>query len=212
MHRRHQSRNGLAVRSSPRWNEDRHSCLTPTPPPAAAASLPPPPPAPPSASRSAIASIARSAAASAFAAQVRFPADQVTTDGESKTYTATGENGAAHFHFCPDCGATVFFTNDSRPRHHRHSARRVRRSPCLHAQRGGIRQSQARVGRNRGRGRAVRLAAPRLAIDAQEIAAEQFLQPPHAPPAPLQIAGQPTVSVDAVIGRDQRIDARRLAR
>ena len=52
---------------------------------------------------------------SAFAAQVRFPAAQVTTSGEAKTYTATGENGAAHFHFCPDCGATVTFTNDSVP-------------------------------------------------------------------------------------------------
>ena len=52
---------------------------------------------------------------SAFAAQVRFPAAQVTTTGQAKTYTTTGENGAAHFHFCPDCGATVFFTNDSVP-------------------------------------------------------------------------------------------------
>lgn len=52
---------------------------------------------------------------SAFAAQVRFPADQVTVAGESKTYTATGENGAAHFHFCPDCGSTVHFNNDSIP-------------------------------------------------------------------------------------------------
>lgn len=52
---------------------------------------------------------------SAFAAQVRFPAAQVTTSGEAKTFTATGENGAAHFHFCPDCGSTVFFTNDSAP-------------------------------------------------------------------------------------------------
>ena len=52
---------------------------------------------------------------SAFAAQVRFPAAQVTVTGEAKTYTATGDNGAAHFHFCPDCGATVTFTNDSVP-------------------------------------------------------------------------------------------------
>ena len=52
---------------------------------------------------------------SAFAVQVRFPADQVTVAGESKTYTATGENGAAHFHFCPDCGSTVYYENDSIP-------------------------------------------------------------------------------------------------
>ena len=52
---------------------------------------------------------------SAFAAQVRYPASQVTTSGEARTYTATGENGAAHFHFCPDCGATVYYSNDSIP-------------------------------------------------------------------------------------------------
>jgi len=52
---------------------------------------------------------------SAFAAQVRFPAAQVTVIGEAKTFTATGDNGAAHFHFCPDCGATVYFSNDSIP-------------------------------------------------------------------------------------------------
>ena len=52
---------------------------------------------------------------SAFAAQVRFPATQVTTSGEAKTYTATGDNGAAHFHFCPDCGSTVYYKNDSLP-------------------------------------------------------------------------------------------------
>ena len=52
---------------------------------------------------------------SAFAAQVRFPAAQVTTSGEAKTYTATGENGAVHFHFCPECGSTVTYSNDSIP-------------------------------------------------------------------------------------------------
>ena len=52
---------------------------------------------------------------SAFAAQVRFPADQVTMAGQFNTFTATGDNGAAHFHFCPDCGATVYYSNDSIP-------------------------------------------------------------------------------------------------
>ena len=52
---------------------------------------------------------------SAFAAQVRFPAGQVTTSGEARNYTTSGENGAAHFHFCPECGSTVFFTNDAVP-------------------------------------------------------------------------------------------------
>ncbi len=52
---------------------------------------------------------------SAFAAQVRFPAAQVTIVGEATTFTATGDNGAAHFHFCPDCGSTVTYENDSLP-------------------------------------------------------------------------------------------------
>ena len=52
---------------------------------------------------------------SAFAAQVRFPVANVTITGKSNTFTATGDNGAAHFHFCPDCGATVFYENDSLP-------------------------------------------------------------------------------------------------
>ena len=52
---------------------------------------------------------------SAFAAQVRFPAEQVTTAGNSTTFTATGDNGAAHFSFCPKCGSTVTYTNDSIP-------------------------------------------------------------------------------------------------
>ena len=52
---------------------------------------------------------------SAFAAQVRFPADQVTIAGQSNTFTATGENGTTDFHFCPDCGSTVYYENDSQP-------------------------------------------------------------------------------------------------
>ena len=52
---------------------------------------------------------------SAFAAQVRFPVADVTITGEASTFTATGDNGAAHFHFCPDCGSTVFYKNDSLP-------------------------------------------------------------------------------------------------
>ena len=52
---------------------------------------------------------------SAFAAQVRFPATQVTIAGEVKTFAATGDNGTAHFHFCPDCGSTVYYENDSLP-------------------------------------------------------------------------------------------------
>ncbi len=52
---------------------------------------------------------------SACAAQVRFPAEQVTITGEANTYTATGDNGAAHFRFCPACGSTVYWENESLP-------------------------------------------------------------------------------------------------
>jgi hypothetical protein len=52
---------------------------------------------------------------SAFAAQVRFPASQVRVAGEAACFTATGDHGAAHFHFCPNCSATVYYRNDSLP-------------------------------------------------------------------------------------------------
>jgi hypothetical protein len=52
---------------------------------------------------------------SAFAVQVRFPTAQVTVDGPSKVFSATGDNGAAHFNFCSDCGATICFRNDGMP-------------------------------------------------------------------------------------------------
>ena len=53
---------------------------------------------------------------SAFTAQVRFPVDQVTVTGEAKTYTATGDSGnATTFHFCPDCGSTIYYAIDSDP-------------------------------------------------------------------------------------------------
>ena len=51
---------------------------------------------------------------SAFAVQVRFPADQVTTSGESREYVHIADSGnAASFHFCPVCGVTLWY--QSRP-------------------------------------------------------------------------------------------------
>jgi len=53
---------------------------------------------------------------SAFAAQARFPADAVTVAGPSTEYVRVGdEGGAARFHFCPDCGDTVFYRPDAMP-------------------------------------------------------------------------------------------------
>ncbi|WP_294174163.1 GFA family protein [uncultured Sphingomonas sp.] len=53
---------------------------------------------------------------SVFAAQVRFPAEAVTTDGKASAYAHSGGGGnVARFHFCPSCGDTLFFTNDNAP-------------------------------------------------------------------------------------------------
>ena len=52
----------------------------------------------------------------AFAAQARFPADCVTMNREARTWRRTGdEGGGATFHFCPDCGSTVYYRADSQP-------------------------------------------------------------------------------------------------
>ena len=47
---------------------------------------------------------------SAFSAQIRFPKENVTVTGESKSWTRISDNGGrAHFHFCPTCGSTMFY-------------------------------------------------------------------------------------------------------
>ena len=51
---------------------------------------------------------------SAFGIQARFPADSVRVVGRYSDYARTSDEDdrAVHlFHFCPDCGATVFFTD-----------------------------------------------------------------------------------------------------
>lgn len=53
---------------------------------------------------------------SAFSAQARFPADRVAIDGKSSEYALAGdEGGVARFHFCPGCGATVYYLMDKVP-------------------------------------------------------------------------------------------------
>ncbi len=53
---------------------------------------------------------------SAFAVQARFPADQVTTSGRSTEYVHIADSGnAATFHFCPVCGATVWYRSGPMP-------------------------------------------------------------------------------------------------
>ncbi len=53
---------------------------------------------------------------SVFGVQARFPMLCVTTDGEFRTYERVGESGLwARYHFCPGCGATVFYENEDLP-------------------------------------------------------------------------------------------------
>jgi hypothetical protein len=54
---------------------------------------------------------------SAFGIQARFPADRVSVVGRSSDYVRISDEGgrAATFHFCPDCGATVFYTLSAVP-------------------------------------------------------------------------------------------------
>ena len=47
---------------------------------------------------------------SVFGAQARFSRRSVTTSGKSKTFVRIGDSGkGATFHFCPDCGSTVYY-------------------------------------------------------------------------------------------------------
>jgi hypothetical protein len=47
---------------------------------------------------------------SVFAAQARFPIENVAVTGNSTQYVLKGDSGsAARFHFCPQCGATVYY-------------------------------------------------------------------------------------------------------
>jgi hypothetical protein len=53
---------------------------------------------------------------SAFGIQARFAADQVRVAGHSSVYVRTSDDGEERtFHFCPDCGATVFYTLPTAP-------------------------------------------------------------------------------------------------
>ncbi|OIJ41366.1 GFA family protein [Massilia timonae] len=50
---------------------------------------------------------------SVFAAQARLARDQVVVSGTSTGFALAGDEGSrAHFHFCPICGATVYFQTE----------------------------------------------------------------------------------------------------
>ena len=47
---------------------------------------------------------------SVFAVHARWPADQVTVEGASKTFTNVADSGNRRtFHFCPECGSDVHY-------------------------------------------------------------------------------------------------------
>ena len=50
---------------------------------------------------------------SAFAVQARWPSDRVRIEGRSKTFVKVADSGnRATFHFCPECGSDVHYTNE----------------------------------------------------------------------------------------------------
>jgi hypothetical protein len=50
---------------------------------------------------------------SAFGMQARWPAAQVRIEGRSTEYVRVSDEGEARsFHFCPECGATVWYQTD----------------------------------------------------------------------------------------------------
>ncbi|WP_423603001.1 GFA family protein [Sphingomonas sp. MS122] len=53
---------------------------------------------------------------SAFASQVRFPAERVTVTGGTRVWTRTGDSGAAiDYRFCPECGSTMAYVQREIP-------------------------------------------------------------------------------------------------
>jgi hypothetical protein len=53
---------------------------------------------------------------SVLGAQAWFPRDRVTVTGTSRRYRRVADTGnAVVFHFCPNCGSTVFYEPETRP-------------------------------------------------------------------------------------------------
>lgn len=53
---------------------------------------------------------------SAFAVQVRFPAEAVTVEGPTNAFAHRGDSGnITRFHHCPACGSHVFYRHDQAP-------------------------------------------------------------------------------------------------
>ncbi len=51
-----------------------------------------------------------------FAQQARFARENVQLEGSSTEFVLAGDSGGrAHFHFCPRCGATVYYEAEALP-------------------------------------------------------------------------------------------------
>ena len=52
---------------------------------------------------------------SAFAVQARWPAEQVTVEGRSGSFTKVADSGnTATYYFCPECGSDVHYENEGK--------------------------------------------------------------------------------------------------
>ena len=55
---------------------------------------------------------------SVFGAQARFDKDSVMINGKSRQYVRVGDAGSRiTFHFCPECGATVYYAIQGHEQH-----------------------------------------------------------------------------------------------
>lgn len=53
---------------------------------------------------------------SAFGIQARWPAERTRVTGRHTEYARISDDGEARaFHFCPECGATLFYTTEDAP-------------------------------------------------------------------------------------------------
>ena len=44
-----------------------------------------------------------------FSVQARLPVEHVTVKGQSTTWAFPSDSGGATYHFCPECGSTVYW-------------------------------------------------------------------------------------------------------
>lgn len=83
---------------------------------------------------------------SAFGIQARFPSNRVRFEGRHSEYVRTSDDGGkCTFHFCPDCGATAFYTPRVTARCRCGSDRRLRRTRLPATDHFGVRVASASV-------------------------------------------------------------------